>query len=355
MKIYTEKINGSDVIKVIMENSRGMLVELMSYGAAIRRVAVKNGDKYDTLTQSFTDYDEYIIRNTAYNGKTLAPNAGRFYVSEGINIDAENTIHPEANERGINSLHGSSKSVSTDNWKLELADVVDEKATAVFTTSQPDGLCGWPGNRDYRVEYTLDEDNTLSIELKAKTDKTTYINMSNHAYWNLNLDSDKALEQIVCINAESVVFNDKESIPYKIVNVADIKESDGIDFTIENTLKDIIPMTSETEYSAQMRLGKGLNNAFIFGKHTLADCLCSISDSKKKRTLKMYSDAPAMVAYSGGSMDEGLELENGQISKRSCSIAFEFQEMPTIQKPTVTVPGREFKRTIIFKVEEKLL
>ena len=351
MNIKTGRIEGTDVARVIMENSRGTLVELLSMGAGIRRVAVKSETGYDTLTQSFVDYDEYIVKNTAYDGKTLAPNAGRFYVSEGIDLGGGNVFHPEANERGINSLHGSSRSVSTENWKLEKAEVEDGMAIVVFTVSQPDGLCGWPGNRDYTVTYTLDEDSALSLLLEGRTDAPTYLNMSNHAYWNLNLVSDRAMEQLITIRAEGVVFNNADHIPSQTIPVSEILESDGIDFSAEHRMKDIIPMESGTEYSAQMRLGKGLNNAFTFGNHSMDDCLVTLSDSARKHTLRMYSDAPAMVIYSSGSMDEGLALENGQISGRACSAAFEFQEMPSLGSPVVTTPDAPFARRIVFKVD----
>lgn len=348
MKLTVDKLPGTEVSRVVMESEQ-VLVELLSVGAGIRRIAVKTADGYDTLTQSFTDYREYTENNTAYDGKTLAPNAGRFYVSEGIDLGGGRVMHPEANERGINSLHGSSKSVSTENWKLEQAEIVDGKAVAVFSFSQPDGLCGWVGNRDYKVVYTFSEDGALRLDLSAATDADTYLNMSNHAYWNLNLESDRALDQHVSISAEAVVFNNADHIPYKSVPVAEIAAADGIDFAADNLLRDIIPLDGSTEYSDQMRLGKGLNNAFVFGEHTLDKCLCRLSGDKG-HCVEMYSDAPAMVVYSSGSMDEGLALENGQVSKKSCSAAFEFQEMPSLGSPTVTRAGETFRRTIIFKI-----
>lgn len=350
MKITTNKIPGTEVSKVILESEQ-VIVELLSLGAGIRRIAVKNLHGTDTLTQSFTDYREYIERNTAYNGKTLAPNAGRFYVSEGINLGNGQVIHPEANERGINSLHGSRCSVSIENWTLERTGIEDGKAVAIFTVSQPDGLCGWPGNRDYRVVYNLSEDGVLRLNLSAETDTDTYFNMSNHAYWNLNLNSDRALEQYLSIQAESVVFNNDDHIPYRVVPLEEIVSADGIDFSMNNRLKDIIPMDTATEYSAQMRLGMGLNNAFIFKEHNLDTCLCRLSGDNG-HCVEMYSDAPAMVIYSSGCMDEGLALEDKQISKKSCSVAFEFQELPTLGNPSVTHAGETFRRTIIFKIIE---
>lgn len=55
-----------------------------------------------------------------------------------------------------------------------------------FTYLSPDGEAGFPGTVNFETKYTLDaEENRITIEHYAKTDKATPIDLSTHTYFNL--------------------------------------------------------------------------------------------------------------------------------------------------------------------------
>ncbi len=55
-----------------------------------------------------------------------------------------------------------------------------------FSYRSPDGDQGYPGNLDVKVVYTWSNDNALTIDYTATTDKPTILNLTNHAYWKLS-------------------------------------------------------------------------------------------------------------------------------------------------------------------------
>lgn len=44
---------------------------------------------------------------------------------------------------------------------------------------------GYPGNLEVTAEYELNDANELKTFYKATTDALTPVNITNHAYWNL--------------------------------------------------------------------------------------------------------------------------------------------------------------------------
>ncbi|RZK97871.1 MAG: hypothetical protein EOO89_32760, partial [Pedobacter sp.] len=74
---------------------------------------------------------------------------------------------------------GNIKTVVWDAVKLN-------RSTLQFTYLSPDGEMGFPGNLAVKVTYQLTDDNSLKISYDATTDKKTAINLTNHAFFNLN-------------------------------------------------------------------------------------------------------------------------------------------------------------------------
>src|SRR3712207_9010348 len=61
--------------------------------------------------------------------------------------------------------------------------------------------------------YTTLFRSCLAILQMATSDQTTWLDISNHTYWNLNGNCERAnaaLDQYLYINSDSVLFNDED-------------------------------------------------------------------------------------------------------------------------------------------------
>ena len=193
--LFGNTADGKQVDCYTIRNSSETAVDIITYGATVNSIYVadKNGIFADVLA-GFDNIDGHE-NHSDYEGMTVGRYANR--IAEGkFAIDGVE-YNVEKNEKGITCLHGGGE-LSTAIWK---AMIIDDNSLEMTYTS-PDGAMGFPGKVDFRVVFTLHEDNALKIEYHAVSDKKTVINMTNHAYFNL-AGKGNVLDTVLQINADA--------------------------------------------------------------------------------------------------------------------------------------------------------
>lgn len=173
-----------------VENSKGLSVRLMSYGATLLSVRMPDREgRIDEITLGFDGIPDYLDRRRAsganldpYFGTTIGRYANR--IAHGRFAIGSRRYELARNEAGVHHLHGGDRGFDKVLWTAEAFETA-ASAGVVFTYSSPDGEEGYPGNLEARVAYTLDEDGVLRIDFQATTDQPTPVNLANHACWNL--------------------------------------------------------------------------------------------------------------------------------------------------------------------------
>lgn len=180
-------------------------VELLPYGAAVRAIYVpdRNGDRRD-ICLGYDRLEEYRDRDACFGG-TIGRCANRIGGAR-FTIDGRE-YRVTANE-GENCLHGGNEGFHRRLW-----DFVCTEDAVTFSYTSPDGEEGFPGTVHAEVTYRL-TGGELSIEYRARTDRSTVVNLTNHAYFNLGgHDSGRVDGHMLTVRASRYTPTDSANVP----------------------------------------------------------------------------------------------------------------------------------------------
>ena len=199
--------DGKDVRLFTLTNGNGVSVSVMNYGAIIQAIRAPDRDgNVDDITLGFDTLDEYLSEKDPFFGAVCGRVANRIAGGRFTLEGEEYTL--ALNNNDINSLHGGPKGFDKYVWNAEVV-----RDSVRFSMLSPDGDEGYPGALSVSVAYSLSDDNTLALDYEATTDKTTIVNLTNHAYFNLaGHGAGKVLDHEVVIKAESYTPSDDKTL-----------------------------------------------------------------------------------------------------------------------------------------------
>lgn len=267
---------------------------ILDRGGIIKNLFVPNktGGKTDVVLgyDDMKGYDE--------NGGYLSALIGRFgnRIGKGqVCIDGVN-YQLYCNDK-TNHLHGGKDGFDKKIWKAEIVKAENGNERLALSVLSPDGEENYPGNLTVKVVYSL-EDGTLTIEYEAVSDKTTLINLTNHAYFNLDGSND-ILEHLMTMCAPSFLPTDSELIPH-----GEFKATTGtpFDFSKEKTIGSGDSLRAE---DPDLTFGGGFDHCFVFDKNRDVSAPYAIVRSEKSGiTMKCYTDMPAVHFYAGNYLNQ---------------------------------------------------
>lgn len=196
--------NDRPVLEATLESSTGVKLAVISYGAIVRNWQVPVAGRLRSVVLGFDSFPAYLDDQT-FMGAIVGRVANRI---GGARFSLGNKFYQLERNEGSNHLHGASSGINKKNWIL----ATDSTANAVaLKCHSANGESGYPANVDFGVVYTLAGDR-LRIEMTARVDQLTPINMVQHNYFNL-LGQGNILEHSVQIAAANYTPLTKTMIP----------------------------------------------------------------------------------------------------------------------------------------------
>ena len=271
----------------------------------------KNG-KPTGIVVGFDSAAQYAASTEPYFGATIGRygnriKGGRFSIN---GQDYQLTIN-----NGPNALHGGKNGFQSRLWKAEQPN----EHTVVFTYVSPDGEEGFPGTLNTKVTYTLTDNNELKMDYEATTDKPTVVNLTNHAFWNLNGEGSGTIDShLVQIHADAYTPVDSTLIP---LGKPEAVAGTPFDFNTPTTIGQRI-----NEPHVQLLIGKGYDHNYVLNGTGMREVANALGD-KTGIFMQVFTVEPGLQFYSGNFMQGKNQLRSGPDEFRT-AFCFETQHFP---------------------------
>ena len=293
-------------IKIYTLENKFLKVELLNLGAIIKKIELKdkNGN-IKNVVLGYEDIQKYR-ENPAYLGAVIGRTAGR--IKDGIlKLDATE-YQLDKNNNG-NTLHGGKNSISHRFWNVQ-----NIENGLCFSIKSSDLDNGYPANVEIKVSYILSK-NELLIKYFATTDNLTYLNLTNHSYFNLSGNPDNTIyEDILKIDSDYLIGINENSIPCETINL----DNSIFNFKEAKKLEEFFKADDKQKTIAN----NGIDHPYIFNEKIGK---LEIKNIKSGIKMSVETNNPAVVIYTANYLqDIGF--------KKHSAICFETQEVPNLYR-----------------------
>lgn len=335
-----------DVIEFTLSNNNGVIVKLINYGATISSIIIPDGEGgnknivcgFDKLSGYF---GEDYLANAPYFGCTIGRYASR--IKDG-KFTLNDTSYELAVNNGSNHLHGGIFGFDKKVWDAKLISS-DEQSGVQMMLVSPDMDEGYPGTVEIKVNFSLCDNNEITISYEAQTDKATPLSLTNHSYFNLSGFKETIENHIGLIDSMITLVPDSSNVP-----VGDIEDVSGkIDDLREG--KRLGDCFNEME--------TGFEHFYVFNKPVdeLAS-VASFTDAGSGTKLEISTTEPGVIFYTGYFTSDKLRRESGEQYGRFRGLCFETSRFPNgpnlpDSPNSITQPNETYTSTTIFKISQR--
>ncbi|KQN91080.1 aldose epimerase [Sphingomonas sp. Leaf231] len=340
--------DGTAVEAVTLTGNNGVSARIMTLGATLQSFNAPDREgKVADITLGYDDAASYVTAPNFW-GQTVGRYANRIAGGK-FAIDGKAYQLP-LNDK-TNSLHGGTKGLDKAVWRITAVKSGPQASVTMVTTS-PSGDQGYPGKLEVSATYSLDDKGALTIDMDAKTDAPTVVNLTNHALFDLAGEG-----------SSGGIYAQRMTIPaarYTPVNAALIPTGElapvagtVFDFTKPRA----IGQSVRDGRDPQIAIGRGYDHNFVLDKGATKDAQLAarVEDPTSGRVLEVLTTEPGVQFYSGNFLVGALVGKQGHVYRMGDGFALEPQKFPnTPNQPSFgsarVDPGKPYHHRMVYRV-----
>ncbi len=287
-EVFGRTKEGEEVLAFTLSDGDSRAV-ILNYGGTIQSIVVS--DKEGNPTDVVLGYRD--IQSYEDNGGYLGALIGRFAnrIDRGtLAIDGV-SYKLYCNDRG-NHLHGGRVGFNQKIWSHKI-----DGDSLILSTFSADGEENYPGNLTVRVTYSF-VGRELKIAYRALSDKKTAINLTNHAYFNVNGEKDGSiLDNRLQIDSDIFVPVDSNGL-----SAGGFCEVEGTSFDFRTAKAIGRDVNAE---DAQLKKGGGYDHCYLLKSEGQRYVEYAVVKSEKTGiTMRCATSAPAVHFYAGNGLKQ---------------------------------------------------
>lgn len=331
--------DGRQADLITIENDHGILCKITNFGGIITSWIIpdKKGNPVDIIL-GWDDLENFV-NDTGFLGAIIGRYGNR--IAKGM-FSLESVNYQLAVNLPPNHLHGGIVGFNKVLWDYSIIENHDQAGVELKYLSQHMEE-GYPGNLNVSVKYLLNNEGELKIEYRATTDKLTHVNLTNHAYFNLNGCKDNVLKHRLRIFADHYTPTDETLIPTG--EILPVKGTD-LDFTefheIGSRIKNI-------------KIGGYDHNYVLNKKPGVLDKIAEVIEPATGLKMDVFTTEPGVQLFTGNNFDGSITGKHKIRYQKHFAFCLETQHFPdSPNKPqfpsTILNPWETYSQTTIYKV-----
>ena len=340
-KDFQDAIDGKKTDLYILKNGNGMTAAITNYGGRLVSLLVpdKNG-KLTDVNVGFGSVKDYFSSSESYFGATIGRVGNRIARGK-FTLDGKE--YALFTNNGVNTLHGGKKGFQAVVWDA----VQPNDTTLELSYVSKDGEEGFPGNLSVKVTYSLTSDNGFKCDYEATTDKKTVVNLTNHAFFNLNGEGSGSVNNhLLQINADQYTPVDSTLIP---TGKIDLVEGTPLDFR-----KPTLIGARVGEQNEQLKFGRGYDHNYVLKGGAGMKHVATVIGDKSGIQMDVYTEEPGLQFYGGNFMQSKNTFKGGTKDDFRTAFCLETQHFPDSPNqpsfPSIVLePGKTYRTSSVYK------
>lgn len=342
--LYGITKEGQQVIEYALINARGMEMKVINYGCTITflKVPDRNG-VLENIVLGLNSLEDYIDCKH-YLGSIVGRCANRIAHGQ-FNLNGQQ--HQLSINDSDHHLHGGINGFDKVVWSAHPFE--NDRGSGIdFFHLSKHGDQGYPGNVSINVRYFLSHENAVIFTYTAATDQPTIINLTQHAYFNLNSGIENIKGHQLKINAQHFLPVDRTLIP-----TGELRDVTGSAFDFRQLKVVGKDINADDE---QIDLANGYDHCWVLDKNgEVLSFAATLYEQVNGRVMDIHTSEPGIQLYTGNYLRHLTSTNEYTPYDGLCLETQHFPDSPNNALfPDVTlVPGKTYQSTTVWRFSVK--